>query len=236
MENLLLVFPVLGLGYILVFALIGISLGIVWAVRQSAKEDDAYSKELCSACGKPILKAASTCLHCKAKVSGTRDVNISGKILSRAALDESSHELKLLSAGRCPSCANFFKKNVITQTCEQCGNPTVSEKKEVLTNYVGEVEKRLKNSLIISLIAGLIPFLGSVITIVYAEIHLGRPFKQYEDTGKGFLVRFLTKIGIFILILLQGYYWFWGCIFCPIMAYIYHFSWKYSFQKQYGLA
>ncbi|KMP11723.1 hypothetical protein UR09_02615 [Candidatus Nitromaritima sp. SCGC AAA799-A02] len=164
----------------------------------------------------------------------THDVGLLGQTLTGVITDSLSHRLKLLSVKKCPSCANSLNEKSITQTCAVCEEPTFAESGHI-NEYVAFVDKRFKKALIISFIVGLIPVIGSIATIVYSRITLVRPYSQYIPFGKGLFLRALTKIGIFIMFVLQPFPVV-GFLACPAITLIYHFSWKNGFDKEYSLA
>ena len=204
---------------------------VLWLIKRFLAAREEKQKITCDTCQEMVYPTAIKCFSCKNELKTVCDIGLLGHVLKNKITDLNSHRFKLLSVQRCTICASKLGDNNIDQTCEICKEVTLSDSIEI-KGYQDFIKKRLKKVLIVSTLLGLIPIVGSITTIVYSNLALVSPYSQYVSFSKGFMARFLAKIGIWFLLLLQSIP-LAGAISCPLIVLIYYYSWNSSFKKEY---
>ena len=224
----LLVLPLLTIFLILIGFL------ILVVINKSIKAHEEKKKINCESCDELIYQTALACPKCKGENKNARNVGVLGQTLSSNISDIQTHKMNLIALKKCPEGATRLNEKTINQTCPNCRTLILNGPKGI-NFYVDSIDKRLKKILIFSFLIGFVPIIGSIVTIIYSKIFLVKPYSQYISFTKGIWLRFLAKLGIFIMVIVQiipivGYF------SCPAIALIYHFSWKSGFEKEYSLA
>ena len=218
---------------LLTFVIILMVLGVIFLIEQYFKKKELQSKIECVRCKELILPSATNCFSCDTPNKRIKNVGFLGFPLDSEVTDLKIHKYRLLAVKRCPYCAIRKRDRTIDSKCETCNKLPTNLDIEV-KRYNETIEGRLKEVLITSFILGLFPIIGTIATIIYSKFKLAKPYSQYTRFGKRFFIRFVTRIGIIILFIIQPFPVI-GYIACPAIALMYYHAWKSGFEEQYGL-
>ena len=196
--------------------LLGIVAGILVLLRRRAQKKEERSKIACVNCGELIYNSAVQCFACKTSVESPHAVGVFGTSLDEPAPDPAGHPYKLVQKKRCPVCATRFDKRTLHQTCRACSHELFADK-VFAEAYITRLDAHLPIVLMICACFSLIPVIGLIPGVIYYRLTLIGPLRRYIPRTRAILLRWLVRIAIFLLIMLQ-----WipvaGVLAVPLMA------------------
>jgi hypothetical protein len=185
-----------------ILTMIGIVLGLLFAMRKYAEHKETRSKVSCPTCHELIFACASSCPSCHTQQKNLKDIGFFGQTIDRPAQPGSEHEIRLVSKRRCPKCATRVTERKLPQGCPTCRN-TILGNTSNQEAYIAKVRSRLPKVLIVTLALGFIPVLGLIPGVIYYRMQLIAPFRVYIPGGRGFALKWLLKLVFLIMIILQ---------------------------------
>ena len=219
---LLFVFP------IVMLILIGIAAALLLLARKIAEVREEKSKVACGNCKELVYGCAIACPHCGQKVASPRRVGFLGQTKDDPADDLSVHPYRLVEKKRCPVCATRFGRRAVKQKCDACGHELMAEK-DFAHRYLDYVGSRVARVGVVCALLSLIPVIGLVPGVIYYRMALVAPFRRYLPMGRRFLIKWLVRIVIFILIAFQ-----WipllGALVVPVMALLSYTAYRSSYK------
>jgi hypothetical protein len=221
---LLIVFPVVML------ILIGAVSGVLILIRKAAERREEKSKVACGNCGHMIYPCAVACPKCATAVTAPQAVGFFGQSNKQPATDTADHPYRLVEKKRCPVCATRFEQRSARQKCAACGHELMSEK-QFAEAYLARVAGRVPTVCLVGGLLSLIPIVGLIPGVIYYRTMLVAPFRHYIPLGRRFLLKWLIRIVIFLLIAIQ-----WipivGGIVVPLMALVNYAGYRTAFAAQ----
>jgi hypothetical protein len=191
----LLLFPLLTVA---AFGLAALILVIVERRLDSRRE---RAKVVCVNCGQPIQASVLMCHLCHAPVNAPRDVGLLGQPKDRPT-DPRSLPFRLVAVKRCPVCATRLKRRAIKQVCGTCGHQLMDEPRFV-HDYIAAIDRRVPMVLVFCFLLGLIPVLGVIPGVIYYRLSIVAPFRRYIPPGRVFLIRWVVRLAVVILVACQ---------------------------------
>ncbi len=182
--------------------LVGIVAGILVLLRRRAEKKEDRSRIACANCGQMIYGSAVQCFACKTPVQTPNAIGIFGTSLDVPATDPASHPYKLVQKKRCPVCATRLEKRTVYQTCKACGHELFADA-AFADAYIARLDARLPIVLLVSAGFSMIPVIGLIPGVIYYRLTLIGPLRRYIPRTRTILLRWLVRIAIFLLIMLQ---------------------------------
>jgi len=201
-------------------------------VRKYMAYREEQAKIPCRRCGEPIYGCATACAHCGGSVDEPMAIGLFGQTTSVPTKDLAGQPYHLTEMMRCPACASRFKKRNPKQKCEVCGYLLMAFS-EFSDRYIARISARLPKVLGMVFLLGLIPVLGVIPGLIYYRINLVAPFRRYLSPMTGFLLKWMVRVLIMVLILIQvipGV----GALALVLMAGLEHFAYRRVYQSQLG--
>lgn len=200
---------------IVVAALIGLSIGIVFLLQRRAHAREEASRVACDACSTLMYRSAPRCPSCKAANARVCAINWLGVATNEPA-DMARQPIALLCKRRCPVCASRLPGRTPRQTCSACSTPAFADAAAV-AEYDAAIGSRLVPTLGLCALLGLVPVLGLIVGVLYYRINLVSPYRAYIPPGRGILLRWGLRLLFFVLIIFQIVP-IVGAITVPLMA------------------
>jgi hypothetical protein len=213
---------------VLMLILIGISIGLLLAVRRYLESIEEHTRVACTSCGTSIYPCAIACPHCRTPVVTPSAVGLLGQTKPYPDPDPANHAFRLIEKKRCRLCATRLKERTPHQSCPACGTQVFPD--SGAGPYTDFVSGRLPLALGISTGLSLIPLVGLLVGTIYYQFQLVYPFTGYLPFGK----RFMLKWGIRILFVILFFFQlvpFVGAIVVPLMAFISFMAYRSAFGK-----
>lgn len=207
---LLVVFP------IVMLLLIGAVSGLFWLIGKHRERLDEQSRVPCQNCGHMIYQCAVACPSCSTPVEHPHAVGFFGNSRDVPTKDPKDHPLRLVEKHRCPVCATRFEQRVVPQTCEACGHQLMADP-AFAQRYLDYVGGRFAKVILVCGLLSFIPVVGLIPGVIYYRVKLVAPFRRYLPIGSRFLLKWLVRIAVFLLI---GMQWIpiLGVVSIPLMA------------------
>jgi len=214
-----------------IITVLGLIVGLFYAVRKRAEYREEKSKTTCTSCGELTYACATECPKCHTPLEAPKNVGFLGQTIDKPAQPGKEHEFRLITKRRCPKCAGRVAERRLPQDCPTCQHPILGDSSDQ-SAYTGKVRNRLPKVLGVSFILSLIPILGVIPGIIYYRVQLIAPFRAYIPAGRGFVLKWLIKLVFLVLITLQiipGL----GGFMVPIMALLSYSLYSSSFNKSF---
>jgi Double zinc ribbon len=213
---------------LLTVAAFGLAALILVVIERRLESRGERVKRPCVNCGQPIHASAPTCPHCHAPVKDPRDVGLLGQPKDRLA-DPRSLPYRLVAVKRCPVCANRLDRRAVKQTCEACGHRLMDDSR-FARDYIVAIDRRVPMVLVVCFLLGLVPVLGVIPGVVYYRLSIVAPFRRYIPAGRGFLLRWVVRLAVLVLVAFQ-----WvpvaGGLAVPSMAIINYLAYRGAYRK-----
>ncbi len=200
-----------------------------WSKKQVLKEEKRKIK--CSSCGEDIFRHSHKCFKCSKQNASMHDVNTFG--FSKNTFNDipETQPIKLVSTGRCPTCASILDTKKKEQQCPCCNDP-IFENKILLENFLANQRSRLPIALALCAIFSLVPVIGLIPGIIFYRLYLVAPFRRYLPATQSFVLRWGLRLFIFFLMAIQMIPAV-GIIVVPLMAWINFESYRAAFANRY---
>ncbi|MCD8483725.1 MAG: DUF4126 family protein [Verrucomicrobia bacterium] len=182
--------------------LVAVVFGLLALARRYHRYREEKNKVSCPECGGRIYASALICQHCSAEIKQPKTIGFFGQAKEKPIQDRLSAGIDLASKKRCPHCATHLPKRDPAQICPGCGRQPFADS-ALLTSYIGVVTQRLPKVLAITFGLSLIPVIGLIPGIIYYRISLVAPFRGYIPAGQSFLLKWLLRLFLLVLITLQ---------------------------------
>lgn len=213
--------------------IIGIFSIIAWWCKKQALKEEKKKIE-CTACGSKIYRHAHKCFNCSAENPTQHDVSIFG--FSKNSLNNvpESQPIKLVSTGRCPTCAASLDGSKKDPKCKECDDP-IFEREELRERFLANQRLRLPVALAICAAFSLIPVVGLIPGIIFYRLYLVAPFRRYLPATHSFALRWGLRILIILLMALQMIPAV-GVFVVPTMAWISFESYRAAFVNRFKIS
>lgn len=213
---------------LLTLAVFGVALVLLVLAGRYVEAREEATKGPCTHCGQMIYASATACPHCKAPNKEPRAVGLLGGTKAGPA-DPSAHPYRLVAVKRCPVCASRFGRRAVKLTCESCGS-TLMDDPRFARQYIGFIDRRVPLVCVACFLLGLVPVLGVIPGVIAYRLAIVAPFRRYIPPGHGFLLRWVVRLVILVLVAFQ-----WipvaGGFAVPAMALINYGAYRSAFRK-----
>lgn len=210
--------------FIVILAFFG-ALHLLRKYHESKLED---AKVPCSNCGERIHSFATGCHHCGTAVEKPNIIGFLGGVKPEKEDSIEEQKLRLMRLKRSPLSGERFEGKGVTLKCEADGVVAFSD--PALTDaYVKSVSDKLPKTLLVSAILGIVPVLGLIAGVIYYRLRLVAPFRRYLTFGQSFLTKWLLRIILLALVILQVS--FGGIVAVPLMALLNFLFYRSAFTK-----
>ncbi len=218
----LILFPLLAI------SAFGLAALVLIVIERRLESRGERARVPCADCGQPIHASALACPHCHAPVKEPRDVGLLGQPKDRPA-DPRWLPFRLVAVKRCPVCATRLDRRSVSQVCGACGH-RLMEDSDFARRYVGYLDRRVPQVLVVCFLVGLIPVLGVIPGVIYYRLAIVAPFRRYIPTGQGIVLRWLVRLAIIVLVAFQ-----WvpvaGGFVVPSMALINYLAYRGAYRR-----
>jgi hypothetical protein len=225
---LLIAVPLVALGMIV------LGIALVAALEFWLRAREEKRKIDCPGCGVRAHPFALGCPSCRRPFAHPVRVGVLGQARARLVEDRALHETELLGARRCPRCGERIRERRLPQSCPTCELEVAASTGD-LARYRAMMQDRFGRVFVVTLIAGLVPLLGAVFSLIYVRVALVRPWRQYLSRGRSFVLRWLVRLVLFVLVVLSIVPAL-GLLICPLIAVISFHVWKGGFERAYARA
>ena len=220
---LLILFP------LLMILLIAMVAAVMMLLRKWAEVREERSKQPCGNCGEPTYGTAMSCAKCKTAVAAPRRIGFLGQSKPDPEPDLNGHPYRLVQHKRCPVCATRFPKRSVHQTCSACGHELMGDP-DFAKAYLNRIDARLPLVLVVTFLFSLVPVVGLIPGVIYYRITLIAPLRRYIPLARSFLLKWLIRLLLFLLIACQ-----WvpivGGLVVPVMALISYCAYRSTFKR-----
>ncbi len=213
---------------LLAFVVILAFFGGLYLIRKYHEGKFEEAKVPCSNCGERIHSFATGCHHCGTKVDHPNILGFLGGIKDEKAESIRDQELRLMRLKRSPLSGERFEGKGVVLTCEADGTKAFSDS-ELTKAYIGSVNEKLPKVLLVSALLGIVPVLGLIAGVIYYRLRLVAPFRRYLTFGQSFLTKWLLRLCLLVLALLQVLAG--GIIAVPLMALLNFLFYRSAFSK-----
>lgn len=193
--------------------------------RHEGKLEEA--KVPCAKCGQRIHSFATACHHCETQVESPNVIGFLGGIKEEKAESIEEQKLRLLRLKRSPKSGERFEGKGVELKCEEDGVEAFDDPR-LTRAYIDSVNEKLPQALALGAVLGLVPVVGLVAGVIYYRLRLVAPFRRYLTFGRSFMTRWLIRIILILLALLQvsgG-----GIIAVPLMALLNFWFYRSAFK------
>jgi len=210
--------------FLVILAFFG-ALHLLRKYHESKLED---AKVPCGKCGEKIHSFATGCHHCGALVENPNIIGFLGGIKPETEPSIQAQKLRLMRLKRSPLSGERFEGKGVELKCEVDGTTAFSD--ATLTQaYIKSVSEKLPKVLLISALLGIVPVLGLIAGVIYYRLRLVAPFRRYLTFGQSFLTKWLLRIILLALVILQVS--FGGIVAVPLMALLNFLFYRSAFTK-----
>jgi hypothetical protein len=213
---------------LLTIAAFGFAALILVIIERRLESRGERAKIPCIHCVQPIHASALACPHCHAPVKEPRDVGLLGQPNDRPA-DLLTLPFRLVAVKRCPVCATRSDRRAVEQVCGACGH-RLMEEPDFARRYIGYIDRRVPQVLVVCFLLGLIPVLGVIPGVVYYRLMIVAPFRRYIPPGRGLLLRWVVRLALLVLVAFQ-----WvpvaGGLAVPAMALINYVAYRSAYRR-----
>ncbi|MBK1880179.1 hypothetical protein JIN87_25055 [Pelagicoccus mobilis] len=212
-----------------VLLLNGIVFGVLYLIRKRHESKIEAARIECPKCQTRIHCFATACLSCDEPVKEPVALGLLGGMQERKESDPLAQKVRLIELKRSPKSGEKVKGRGADISCKEDGVSLFSDR-EVNEAYFATVDARLPKVLIISAALGAIPLLGLIAGVIFYRIQLVAPYRRYLPWSKGFVTKWLVRLVLLILALLQlvpGA----GVVAVPLMAGINHWMYRSAFKS-----
>ncbi len=222
---LLILYPVVML---VLVALVGGFLFLLQKVLDYREDQTKVSCPNCKHEGR-MYRSACACPNCGEANPEICAVSFLGQSKTTPAKNLSTHPFELAEKKRCPNCASRLTERTPRQTCAACGKQPLADP-EFARGYEAHIEGRLMHVLGISFLMSLVPVVGLIPGIIYYRVNLVGPFRRYLSFMSGCLTRWLIRLVMLVLILLQLVPII-GAAMVPLMAFFEYVTYRKVFRN-----
>jgi len=202
--------------------------GALHLLRKYHESKLEEAKIPCSNCGERIHSFATGCHHCDTAVENPNIIGFLGGVKPEKESSIEEQKLRLMRLKRSPLSGERFEGKGVTLKCEADGVIAFSD--PALTEaYVKSVSDKLPKTLLVSAILGIVPVLGLIAGVIYYRLRLVAPFRRYLTFGQSFLTKWLLRIILLALVILQVS--FAGIVAVPLMALLNFLFYRSAFTK-----
>jgi len=224
---------IFGMVFIILFpaamlALIGLAVAGLFVLRWRAHRKEEKSKITCGACQSAMYRSALACPDCRAPNPNPCRVNWLGSSTDHPA-ELARHPYLLAAKKRCPTCAAPLKGWQSPPTCGACGDRQFTSA-TFLASYDEHLRRRLKRTLLVCFVVGLVPVFGMPAGLVYYSIVLVSPYRAYIPFGRSALLRWGLRFFFLVFFWLQPVP-LMGAAVVPIMAFVSYWAYRSAFIK-----
>jgi len=191
--------------------LLGIFSMVVFLMKSRFDKSFATQTKSCEACGVQIHKAAIKCYSCYSSQFSVNNINVVGRVLKKGVINYRKHKFHLLSLGKCPICTTKLSLRLYHQKCQKCNCSVAKEFSR--EEYLSYISKRYYKILFLSVIIGLVPFLGFIVSIFIFNLYILSPVKRYLPKSTNWINKITSRIILLIVISLGI---FLGFLIAPI--------------------
>ncbi len=210
--------------FLVILAFFG-ALHLLRKYHESKLED---AKVPCGKCGEKIHSFATGCHHCGAIFENPNIIGFLGGIKPEKEPSIEAQKLRLMRLKRSPLSGERFEGKGVELKCEMDGTTAFSD--AALTQaYIKSVSEKLPKVLLISALLGIVPVLGLIAGVIYYRLRLVAPFRRYLTFGQSFLTKWLLRIILLALVILQVS--FGGIVAVPLMALLNFLFYRSAFTK-----
>ena len=217
----LILFPVIML------ALIGLVMGLVFLLRWWVYRREEASKIDCPGCGSPMYRSALVCGRCGQANPEPKAVGLLGRSRADLPAEPDRQPFKLAEAKRCPRCATRLEARHPHQACPTCQHDPFGDA-GFTRAYVDRVSARLPLVLIITGILGTVWVIGVIPAVIYYRLAVVAPFRRYIPRHRNFAMKWGLRL-VFILLLSSQVVPFVGVVALPIMALLSFLAYRRQF-------
>jgi hypothetical protein len=210
--------------FIVILAFFG-ALQLLRMYHESKLED---SKVPCAKCGEKIHSFATECHHCGTSVESPNIIGFLGGIKAEKETSIQAQQLRLLRLKRSPRSGERFEGKGVDLKCEVDGVTAFSDP-SLTQAYISSVSEKLPKTLLVSALLGIVPVLGLIAGVIYYRLRLVAPFRRYLTFGQSFLTKWLLRIVLLALVLLQVS--FGGIVAVPLMVLLNFLFYRSAFTK-----
>lgn len=207
----------------------GVVYGVIYLIRKRHEGKMEAARIECPKCQTRIHCFATACLSCDEPNPQPVALGTLGGMLEHKETDLVAQKVRLLELKRSPKSGEKVKGRGAEIKCEEDGVLLFADK-SVNDAYFKTVDGRLPKVLIVCAVLGLVPLLGLIAGIIYYRIQLVAPYRRYLPWSKGLLTKWLVRLVLLVLALLQlvpGA----GAIAVPLMAAINHWMYRGAFRS-----
>jgi hypothetical protein len=210
-----------GLWFLILFplvmlALIGLAMGLVFLLRWWAHRKEEASRVPCGNCQGLMYRCAMACGHCGAANPQVCDVGIFGQSDKNDPADLATQPLQLAEAKRCPVCATKLEVRHRRQACPLCGHALFADP-EFVRAYVRRISHRVPSILMLCGILGLVWIIGVIPAVILYRLALVAPLRRYVPKGRNRLMKWGLRLA-FLVLLTSQIVPFLGLITVPVMG------------------
>jgi len=213
---------------LLSFAVILGFFGSLHLIRKRHEGKLEEAKVPCSKCGERIHSFATECHHCGTAMESPNIIGFLGGIKDEKAESVHEQKLRLMRLKRSPVSGERFEGKGVDLKCEEDGTTAFADA-ELNKAYIDSATERLPRALLVGAGLGLVPVLGLIAGVIYYRLRLVAPFRRYLTFGQSFVTKWLIRILLVLLALLQvsgG-----GIIAVPLMALLNYWFYRSAFVK-----
>ena len=171
----------------------------------------------CIYCEERTNPAALACPSCHRPLPEPRQVGLLGQPRNALVQDPDQHRLQLAAKRRCMVCATRLPQRSLQQRCKSC-NAEVFPSPEWMSAYLGYVDARLRQTLLICMVFSCFPLIGLLPGIIYYRLSLISSLRTYLPRSTSIWMRWKVRIINLVLISLQ-----WvplvGAVMLPLLCY-----------------
>lgn len=212
-----------------VLLLNGIVFGVLYVIRKCHEGKMEAARVECPKCQTRIHCFATACLSCDTPNENPVALGSLGGMLEERQSDLTAQKVRLIEMKRSPKSGEKVKGRGADIVCKEDGVAIFADK-AVNEAYFKTVDARLPKVLGICAVLGLVPILGLIAGIIFYRLQLVAPYRRYLPWSKGFLTKWLVRLVLIVLALLQlvpGA----GAIAVPLMALINHWMYRGAFRS-----
>lgn len=199
------VWTVIGLTCALLFPFVGAALAIlsvagllfVWAVARGVA---AAARTPCTSCGVSVHRSAPKCESCSAERTPSQ-LGSFGRVLAEPVVDAADHRFDLLSARRCPDCAEPLGREGDAVICRRCAAKPFSTADEARA-FVQRVDRRVGMTLPLAAAFGFVPVAGLGAALMLYRLGPGGALLGYAPVRDRLVrraLKFMVLLGLSLL-------------------------------------
>lgn len=195
-----------------------LTLLLLFLLHRFVRWMEGHNREACPDCSAAVHPAAPYCGHCGRERPVPLAVGVFGEARRKPAEDLEIHRINLLSARRCPVCAERLAKARPSQECGTCSHRSFASQQE-LDDYLAVLDQGLPQTMLICLGLGAIPLFGIVPGVIWYRLSLVSAVSRYVPRTLGCLTRVGLNVFNLVMIVFQPVP-ILGSLTLPIMCFV----------------